>query len=41
MDFLLNVKKARQHWTESVRLIASEAKRLANFKPNGEENGGR
>jgi hypothetical protein len=37
MDFLHNVKKARKHWAERVRLIASEAKRLADFKPNGEE----
>jgi len=40
MDFLFNVKKARQHWAERVRLIANEAERLATFKPNGEENGG-
>ncbi len=33
MDFLHNIKKARKHWAERVRLTASEAKRLADFKP--------
>jgi hypothetical protein len=36
MDFLHDVKKARRHWVEKLRLIASEAERLADFKPNGE-----
>jgi hypothetical protein len=40
IHFLFKVKKARIHWLERVRLIASEAERLADLKPNGEENGG-
>ena len=41
MDFLLNVKKARQHWTERVRLVASEAKRLANYHKSRFGSGGK